>query len=438
MARLLLLFVITCWEPDEPGFYGDAGEEIEYLRENPVNINTASLSELLSIPYLTPEIACCIIEGRPYRTKEELLSLPCMTPFIYRRISPFIFTGKLRRKKNVLYLAWKENIITGGKLKFQKLYLQWKSVEKDLRWYGEFMGLKIGDFRLDHGTGIICGAPSFFYPLCGGMQFDRGVVPFTSFSDEPMHGVAFSYKGWHVFFLPEDTTWGIKGRIWKISGLYSSYGGSVFFSTGERGRGFFAEVADSGIVSGISSSEWKVLGFNVRGKTKYSSFWWQGKGLYGWAGKEIHPDVDVSMYAIFTYEETLKEAGVEIETRPWKNGELGGRIKYKDGLKLRLVAGFKERWWQVKGRWEQVSGGSMAYISLALRKPVFIEARWILYDTGEAIYEYERDIPCSFSIVPLKGEGERYYIFMRYRIKNLGIYMKYDGNSFRMEARWSG
>lgn len=438
MGRLLLLFAITFWEPDEPGLYGDLGEEIHFLRENPININTSTLSELTSIPYINLEIARCIVDGRPYKTKEELLSLPCITPFLYKRISPFIFTGKTRRKRNLLYIAWKDRITTGARFRYKGVYLQWKSMDKDIRWYGEIMGFRIGNFRIDHGLGIVSGASSFFYPLYGGMKFDRGTIPSTSFFSEPMYGVAFSYKGWHAFFLPMDTLWGIKGNIKWLSGFYSSLGRSIFLEFGERGREFFAEIADSGIACGISSPRWKMIAFDVSGKTNFSSFWWQGKGIYGWLGREIRPDFDVFFYAILTYEDTLKETGIMVEMEPWKNTNIGGRIKYKDGLSFRIDAGFSEGLWHIKGRWEQVSGGSMAYISLSLKSPIFIEVRWILYDTEEIVYEYERDIPSSFSIEQLKGEGERFYIFTRYQIGDIRIYLKYDFDSFRMEARWIG
>jgi DNA uptake protein ComE-like DNA-binding protein len=52
----------------------------------PVDINRATVSELLTVPGMTPSWAGRIVRFRPYRTKLELLDQGVLPPDVYQRI----------------------------------------------------------------------------------------------------------------------------------------------------------------------------------------------------------------------------------------------------------------------------------------------------------------------------------------------------------------
>jgi DNA uptake protein ComE-like DNA-binding protein len=52
----------------------------------PVDINRASVAELLQVPGMTASWAGRIVRFRPYRTKLDLVQLGVVTPEVYQRI----------------------------------------------------------------------------------------------------------------------------------------------------------------------------------------------------------------------------------------------------------------------------------------------------------------------------------------------------------------
>jgi competence protein ComEA len=58
--------------------------------ENRVDINTASLDQLLKLPGMTRTWAARIVRFRPYRTKNELLDRGIVTSAVYDRIKDYI------------------------------------------------------------------------------------------------------------------------------------------------------------------------------------------------------------------------------------------------------------------------------------------------------------------------------------------------------------
>ena len=62
----------------------------------PVDINTASLDQLLKIPGLTRTWAARIIRFRPYRGKNELLDRGIITAEVYARIRDHIIAHRVR------------------------------------------------------------------------------------------------------------------------------------------------------------------------------------------------------------------------------------------------------------------------------------------------------------------------------------------------------
>lgn len=77
------------------------------LAENPVNINTADIDELLSIPMLKRKIARAIIDYRnnvkPFETKEEIKNVKGIGNVTYLKLKPFITVGSEAEKWKSVY-----------------------------------------------------------------------------------------------------------------------------------------------------------------------------------------------------------------------------------------------------------------------------------------------------------------------------------------------
>jgi len=55
-----------------------------------IDINHASVSELLKVPGMTPSWAGRIVRFRPYRTKQDLLERGVVTSEVYDRIKDYV------------------------------------------------------------------------------------------------------------------------------------------------------------------------------------------------------------------------------------------------------------------------------------------------------------------------------------------------------------
>ena len=63
---------------------------------DPVDINTASLDRLMTVPGMTRTWAARIIRFRPYRAKNELLDRGIVTGEVYARIKNYIIAHRVR------------------------------------------------------------------------------------------------------------------------------------------------------------------------------------------------------------------------------------------------------------------------------------------------------------------------------------------------------
>ena len=78
-------------------------EEVARLEENPLDVNTASIEELVTIPGITTGLAYHIVmyrEHHPFNSIEELRKVEGMTPSVFSFISRFMKIEKVEKDIN--------------------------------------------------------------------------------------------------------------------------------------------------------------------------------------------------------------------------------------------------------------------------------------------------------------------------------------------------
>jgi DNA uptake protein ComE-like DNA-binding protein len=69
----------------------------QFAAETPVDINTASLDELLKVPGMTRTWAARILRFRPYRAKNDLIDRGVVTSDVYGRIKDYIVAHRQKQ-----------------------------------------------------------------------------------------------------------------------------------------------------------------------------------------------------------------------------------------------------------------------------------------------------------------------------------------------------
>ena len=59
-----------------------------------LNLNSASAPELAKLPGINDARARAIVKGRPYKSKEELLSKKILTPEVYEDVKGNLYAGR--------------------------------------------------------------------------------------------------------------------------------------------------------------------------------------------------------------------------------------------------------------------------------------------------------------------------------------------------------
>lgn len=67
--------------------------------EQRVDINRASIAELLKVPGMTPSWAGRIVRFRPYRAKSDLLQRGVLPSGVYDRIKNYVIAHRLKKRE---------------------------------------------------------------------------------------------------------------------------------------------------------------------------------------------------------------------------------------------------------------------------------------------------------------------------------------------------
>jgi competence protein ComEA len=98
IALALALLIIPCTPaPVATASATEFKEPTLSPAENPVDINTATLQQLIKVPGMTRTWAARIIRFRPYRGKNELLDRGIVTGEVYARIKSHIVAHRIQK-----------------------------------------------------------------------------------------------------------------------------------------------------------------------------------------------------------------------------------------------------------------------------------------------------------------------------------------------------
>lgn len=206
----------------------DLLETLDKLKENPIDINSATYDELLQIPYITPLLAMRIEDYRKKKKvisyTKDLLKIAGFNKPLLRKISPYITLRMKRIKRGAI--RWKtiasnkypleegysgsslkisnriryndEHIAVGGaayKDAYEKSYIDFYTLYCYIQ--KNDYGIIAGDYALDIGERLIVGYPGFIFKSSGIVKGREYFIrPYSSgFEDYSLRGCALS-KDW--------------------------------------------------------------------------------------------------------------------------------------------------------------------------------------------------------------------------------------------------
>jgi len=344
----------------------------------------------------------------------------------------------------------------------------------------------VGDYDLSSGLGLLFGRPGYFYKGSGVNILGRGFLPHLStFENNALFGIGiknrvlepfFSYKKLDCTFAdsvykPYDSGYHRKtSEIEKKDRVDEIIGGTVFFYKWFSGiisyahydssfiqkngvnfsLSFTKELFNSKFVGEIS----KANGFAVALYYKLSngiSFLYyripdnyysyrmspleKGEGMYVYLERRI---LELKTYTYLNFEKVDSiysynvDGGITMDYKPlrWLLMEAVGKFQ-NDKISLRGDMILRREKKFVRYRLEmnkyQQELGYLAYVGVGTSGDLGFELRYVWFKSdsyNSRIYAYENDIPGEFTILPLYGEGDRFYMLIHY--KPLGLYMKYS------------
>jgi hypothetical protein len=231
----------------EVSLSSDILETLEELKENPLDLNSATYNELLQIPYITPLLATRIENYRKkkelFSNKDDLLQVAGFNKPLLEKIEPYITlkrkTLKIPKRKiqfrttfskklpleedyegDALKLSNKFRyeqgaLLAGGgafKDSYEKNYLDFYTL------YGYYQGdsysFIVGDYAIAIGEGLISGYPGFVFKSSGIIKGKEYFIRpyFSGFEDYSLRGAAVRKKlgkinsGLFVSYKREDAT----------------------------------------------------------------------------------------------------------------------------------------------------------------------------------------------------------------------------------------
>ncbi|MCK4572349.1 hypothetical protein KAT89_05465, partial [candidate division WOR-3 bacterium] len=144
----------------------------------------------------------------------------------------------------------------------------------------------------------------------------------------------------------------------------------------------------------------------------------------------VYTELSRENSALSNFEKLL---GIQLQWNPLRGLTVFSRLKTdgdKDGIRLDLT--YKKARFNIRNRFEAVNtlngSGYLAYTGVRYSANYIIEARFILYETDNwdsRIYEYENDLPGTFTIKQLSGGGKRIYLLIAEKIFPFKAYLKW-------------
>ncbi|TES91095.1 MAG: helix-hairpin-helix domain-containing protein [Candidatus Cloacimonadota bacterium] len=230
---------------EETSLPSDVLETLEKLKENPIDINSATHEELLQIPYITPLLAARIEDYRKkkkmFSSREDLLRIAGINEPLLRKISPYITLKKKRLK--ISAIRWKtilsnkypvdtnysfspfkvsnkmrysdRHITLGGtayKDAYEKSYIDFYTL------YCYFQkndyNIIVGNYAIDAGERLLLGYPGFVFKTSGIVKSrEYFIKPYSSgFEDYSLRGCALKKdwkmlkSGFFISYKKEDAT----------------------------------------------------------------------------------------------------------------------------------------------------------------------------------------------------------------------------------------
>jgi hypothetical protein len=340
----------------------DAIEYLESLTLNPVNINTAVINELLTIPYLSPVEAVKIIEFRQatgfFFSTSELFMIKELSAETIRRIKPFITVSV--PKKNLHYPP---ELFIRSRIKdnslFSKGTANWRSlnrvalkiydnfstgliIEKDEgeKIFSDFSSgflmitdqlyidkLVIGDYFLESGAGLVFWGPSGL-PKANGInsarKSARGLIAYNSTNESCyLRGVAIQKRikslDLFLFFSRKyyDGLTDTSGKVFKLinTGYHrsdlekerknnissNSIGGSINFSSKYLNTGFSYYMA--GFKPSCTGKN-SIKGYSLSFSSNFDKLYFFGEAAYSNSmafvfGFNIHLIKEIEFLTVF-------------------------------------------------------------------------------------------------------------------------------------------
>ncbi len=226
MIAILLVIIlsdeVTIFEIEEERDLEVILKDMEDLRDNPLDLNTAHFKELTKVPYLSITDCLKILEYRekhgPYRSPKDLLNIPEFDPFLLDRIKYFVtvkakplqvgkFAARMRLQTKIPQRTFSEEYYTRTECAYG-LYNLFLITEKDpyeksfFDYYAAgividhgIRKLALGKYNLDLGSGVVLSSiGSFFESIDFRMMTrERGIIPYMSvLENSGFFGIAYS------------------------------------------------------------------------------------------------------------------------------------------------------------------------------------------------------------------------------------------------------